>query len=175
MRWSEFDAERGTWTLPGARAKNKHAHTLPLPRAAWDIIGAVPQMASRDHLFGVQSDRGFVCWGRDKADLDKRLGTAVAAWVLHDLRRTTSTRLADLGVQPHIVEQILNHHGGHKAGTAGVYNKSAYEREVRAALAMWADHVRSLVEGTEKVVHLLPLDIGNGPLTVAATLKAADI
>jgi hypothetical protein len=55
--------------------------------------------------------------------------------------------MADIGIQPHIIEQILNHQSGHKRGPAGIYNRSSYEREVRAALALWADHVRTLVEG----------------------------
>jgi hypothetical protein len=58
--------------------------------------------------------------------------------------------MADLGVQPHIIEQLLNHHSGHKAGPAGIYNRSSYEREVKAALALWSDHVRTLVEGGER-------------------------
>ena len=45
--------------------------------------------------------------------------------------------MADLGVMPHIIEQILNHQSGHQRGPAGIYNRSSYEREVRAALAMW--------------------------------------
>jgi hypothetical protein len=57
--------------------------------------------------------------------------------------------MADLGVQPHIIEEILNHRGGHKAGIAGIYNRSSYEREVKTALVMWADHVRALAEGGE--------------------------
>jgi hypothetical protein len=36
-----------------------------------------------------------------------------------------------------VVEAVLNHHSGHRAGIAGVYNRSGYEREVRAALALW--------------------------------------
>jgi len=35
---------------------------------------------------------------------------------------------------------------------AGVYNKSPYEREVRAARAMWCDHLRALIEGGERRV-----------------------
>jgi hypothetical protein len=46
----------------------------------------------------------------------------------------------------------LNHQTGAKRGVAGVYNKSPYEREVRTALALWADHVRAIVEGTERKV-----------------------
>ena len=30
-------------------------------------------------------------------------------WTPHDLRRTFSTRLGDLGVAPHIIEKLLNH------------------------------------------------------------------
>jgi hypothetical protein len=65
--------------------------------------------------------------------------------------------MADLGVLPHIIEAVLNHRG-HKAGVAGVYNRSAYERDVRAALALWEDHIRSLVTGSKrKILPLKPL------------------
>ena len=73
--------------------------------------------------------------------------------------------MADLGVQPHIIEQILNHQSGHKAGPAGIYNRQLYEREVRAALALWEDHVRTLVEGGKrKILHMSarPLDVERG-------------
>jgi len=60
--------------------------------------------------------------------------------------------MADIGVQPHIIEEILGHTSGHKSGVAGIYNRSVYEREVRAALALWEDHVRTIVEGGERKV-----------------------
>jgi len=76
---------------------------------------------------------------------------------VHDLRRSIATKLADLGVLPHVVEEILGHVSGHKRGVAGIYNRSSYEREVRTALALWADHVRTLVEdGERKVVPYAP-------------------
>ena len=52
-----------------------------------------------------------------------------------------------LGIAPHVVEAILNHISGHKGGVAGVYNKATYEKEKRAALDLWADHVMALAEG----------------------------
>ena len=74
---------------------------------------------------------------------------------MHDIRRTVATRMADLGVEPHIVEAILNHYSGHRAGDAGVYNRSTYSRQIRAALALWDDHLRSLIQsGGRKVVAL---------------------
>ena len=155
MSWSELDAERGTWTLPGERSKNHRAHTLPLPAVAWGIINAVPRRVSRDYLFGSFGKKGFGGWVADKVRLDKRCG--VSDWTVHDIRRSVATGMADIGVQPHIIEQILNHQSGHKRGPAGIYNRSSYEREVKAALALWADHVRTLVDGGEhKVVAFTP-------------------
>jgi hypothetical protein len=40
-------------------------------------------------------------------------------------RRTFSTKLHDLGVAPHVVEQILNHQS-HRGQVGGTYNKSLY-------------------------------------------------
>jgi integrase len=156
MRWGELDSDRGIWVIPAERAKNKREHLLPLPAAAWDIIQSVPQMASRDHLFGVRADKGFTTWGDAKEVLDRSLGTTVAPFVLHDIRRSVATKLADLGVQPHVIEQILNHVSGHKSGIAGIYNRSNYEREVKTALALWADHVRSHVDGGARKVVRMP-------------------
>jgi integrase len=155
LRWSELNADAGSWTLPSERSKNKHAHTLPLPAVAWDIIKAVPRLVHRDQLFGVSAEEGFTDWGVSKIELDtdERLkGKMTEPWVLHDIRRTVATKIADLGVQPHIIEQVLNHQGGHKRGVAGIYNRSSYDREVRAALVLWADHLRTLVEGGERKV-----------------------
>jgi integrase len=149
MRWSEIDMEMGTWHLPPERTKNGHAHTLPLPQMALDIIRTIPRMVERDHLFGERSNLGFTKWGA-KTELERRLG--LAKWTLHDLRRSAATGMADIGVQPHIIEAVLNHISGHKVGVAGIYNRSSYEREVKAALAMWADHIRALVDGTQKKV-----------------------
>jgi integrase len=151
MRWSELD-ERGAWTLPGARAKNKHALVLPLPSATWGVIRSVPRVADRDHLFSGNAERGFVSWGPAKADLDKKLGSSVAPFKLHDLRRSVATGMCNIGIQPHIVEQILNHRSGHKGGVAGIYNKATYQREVAVALGQWADHVHSIVEGEPRKI-----------------------
>jgi integrase len=161
LRWSELDAEAGTWTLPSERSKNHHRHMLPLPPAAWDIINAVPRMVGRDQLFGRHAADGFAAWAEGKAALDRKLGDQITApWVLHDVRRTVATRMADSGVAPHIIEQILNHQGGHKRGVAGIYNRSSYERETKTALALWSDHVRALAEGGERKII---------PMSIAAT------
>src|SRR5262249_25564095 len=126
MRRSEFDFTKGMWTLPKERAKNGRALTFPLPPMALAIVQSVPDKG-RDCLFGDRSEGGFAGWDLAKKRLDRRLGDAVQPWRLHDLRRTCATGMAELGVEPHVIEAVLNHVSGHKAGIAGVYNKARYE------------------------------------------------
>jgi integrase len=148
MRWSEIDLDAGTWTLPEERSKNHRAHTITLPPAALALVGSI-RLSNRDHLFGARAECGYTNWDYDRAALDRRLDGAAKPWRLHDIRRTVATRMAEIGIQPHIIEAVLNHYGGHRAGTHGVYNRSPYEREVKAALARWSEHVLALVEGRD--------------------------
>ena len=144
MSWSELDD--GTFTIPEARSKNGKAHTLPVLPMMSRIIRDVPHMAFRDQLFGVRG-RGFTSWAQGKTALDERSG--VTDWTVHDIRRSVATRMGDLGVQPHVIEAVLNHQRG---GVAGVYNKSPYANEVRAALALWEDHIHALLTGGERKI-----------------------
>ena len=62
--------------------------------------------------------------------------------------------MGDLGVQPHIVEAVLNHISGHKRGVAGTYNRSVYAKEKKAALDTWASHLSALIAGAGNVRRL---------------------
>jgi hypothetical protein len=64
--------------------------------------------------------------------------------------------MANIGVRPHVIEAVLNHVSGSKAGVAGTYNRSTYEPEKRQALDTWATYlVETLVSGRPaKVVAL---------------------
>jgi integrase len=138
MAWGEISGE--IWTLPAVRAKNNRAHEVPLGPLARAQLPAPRE--GRALVFG-EGGGGFSGWSRCKDRLDKRVG--FTGWTLHDLRRTFATRLSDLGVQPHVVEALLNHASGHKAGVAGIYNRSGYTSEKRAALLIWEAHIRALV------------------------------
>jgi integrase len=149
MASSELDLGAGIWTLPAGRSKNHREHTITLPTAALKIVESVPR-TGRDQLFGDWAGSGFTGWNNAKAELDRRL--AGKPWRLHDIRRTVATRMADIGIEPHVIEACLNHYSGHRRGVAGVYNKSSYERAVAAALARWSEHVLALVEGREQKI-----------------------
>jgi len=155
MAWGELDKDNRTWTLPAERAKNHRALKLPLPDLAWDIIETVERRDFNDHLFG-KSKNGFGNWHVTKQALHQRSG--VTGWTVHDLRRSAATGMADIGIQPHIIEAVLNHVSGHKAGVAGIYNRSNYEREVRTALIAWADHIASITGGEERKILQFPAE-----------------
>jgi integrase len=123
-----------------------------LSKLAVEILSRALTRDARALVFGDGSGP-FQGWSKAKAALDKRLG--IESWRLHDIRRTVATGMADLGVQPHVIEAVLNHVSGHKAGVAGVYNRARYTHEKRVALSAWADHVESLVRGTERTLTLI--------------------
>jgi integrase len=152
MRWSEFASDMSTWTLAKERSKTGKPHTVPVTSLIREVIDSVPRREGFDLLFGRRC--GFTRWSIDKVTLDAKLG--LKRWVVHDIRRSVATGMANIGIQPHIVEQVLNHQSGHRRGVAGVYNRSPYEREVRAALALWSDHVRAVVAGDAHKVVAFP-------------------
>jgi integrase len=108
-----------------------------LSRQSLAIIERQPRRNTTPFLFS--DSVGFKDWDKGKARLDRRL--RIVPWRLHDLRRTCATGMAELGVQPHIIEAVLNHVSGHKAGVAGIYNRAKYAGDMRDALQRWADHL----------------------------------
>jgi integrase len=153
IRWSEVHLKEGLVSLPPERTKNKCQHEFVLSPQAKAILERQPRRYSRDLIFGVGKG-GFSGWSGckdrlDQAILARRKETNPEAkpmpdWVLHDLRRTAATCMAELGVLPHIVEGILNHVGGHKAGVAGGYDRARYLPEMREALVTWANHIEAI-------------------------------
>jgi integrase len=157
LRWDEVDFTARVIRLPPERVKNGRPHDIPLSGPALARLHATPQIAGRDPVFGSGAN-GLGAYSIPKKALDQRIAEArqaagadpMAPWVLHDLRRSVATHMAEIGIAPHIVEAVLNHVSGHKAGVAGIYNRAAYDKEKRAALTLWADHVTALVEGRER-------------------------
>lgn len=170
MHWGEISGEGRTWTIPADRAKNGRAHDVPLSPQVRAILARVERRQDRDFVFG-RGTGGYSGYSRSKRVLDQKLAVmraeirlgrqlelgeqpgskdALSPWVLHDLRRTAVTMMAEMGVAPHVVEAVVNHVSGHKAGVAGIYNRAVYANEKRAALERWAAHVEQLVSGELK-------------------------
>jgi integrase len=149
MQWRELDLKQGIWVLPAARSKNKREHTLPLSPAALAIFGEVTRerFNGRTHA---ADEYVFSSWGSMNVDRPRNRiyeQSGTKDWWLHDLRRTVATGMGNLGIQPHVVECVMNHVSGFRGGVAGTYNKSTYEREMTEALRRWSEHITGLVGG----------------------------
>jgi integrase len=162
LRWSEVNFDRNVIVFPATRTKNKREHEIPMSNDVRNILQARDRDEDRDFVFGA-GNGPFAGWSNAKEALDSRLlearvealgkkAKAVPDWRLHDLRRSVSTHMGDNGVQPHVIEAVLNHVSGHKSGVAGIYNRATYAAEKRVALIMWADHLRLIVDGSSRTV-----------------------
>ena len=152
MGWSELDFDKRLWRIGAERTKNALPHDVPLSDAALELLAAHGRREGRDLVFGSR-EGPFQGWGNAKVALEGRIRanlgekSEMKPWRLHDVRRTAATRMNELGMLPHVVEAVLNHISGHKAGVAGVYNRASYSAEKRQALDLWAEHVLALAEG----------------------------
>jgi integrase len=151
LTWDEINFDRATITLSPARVKNRRQHVVPLSTPALAILQARLQHNGRQHVFGRAQNSGFSGFAECKARLDEAI--PIPAWTLHDLRRSVATGLGNhLAIPPHVVEQVLNHQSGSKAGVSGLYNRSPYELEKRVALDRWAAHLLTIVEERESKI-----------------------
>jgi integrase len=157
LKWAEIDLGSGILTIPGERTKNRRALVLTLPAMALDILRTAPRRAGRDFVFGDRGSYGFNVWSYSKVALDNRItiagGKPLPHWTLHDTRRTMRTGLSKLGVAPHIAELTINHV---KGGVAAIYDRHRYERDIKQALALWAEHVASIIDGKPSKVIAMP-------------------
>jgi integrase len=137
LTWNEVNFDEKQIDLPGSRTKNGLPHIIPLSPSALAILKSVD--GDGKFVFAKRNN-----WQADKDKLDEKFN--IPHWVLHDLRRTCSTNMGEhLSIPPHVVEAVLNHASGSKAGVAGVYNKATYLKEKREALNRYADYIRTIV------------------------------
>ena len=163
---TEGELHGAMWSLPGARTKNGRAHTVPLSTAAQSALEAHTRVRNPEGYVYCTNGRtpvqGFHK-GRDNiaakmaevAAEERGEPVEIPHWTFHDLRRTCATGMARLGQPVHVVEAVLNHVSGTRAGVAGIYNRHAYDGEKRTALEAWERFVTGLAEGkAENVVRL---------------------
>jgi integrase len=140
LQWSEID---GAIKLTGDRTKSGEPHVIPLSAAANNLLTDAPRIAGSQLVFTTNGRTAVSGWSRAKERLDDIV--KIDPWRIHDLRRTVATGLQRLGVGLQVVESILGHVSGSRAGVVGIYQRHTYDVEKRAALEAWGAHVMALV------------------------------
>lgn len=145
----EWDLRENLWTVPEKHSKSGEKIIRPIPDRLIPLLARlIDENRHTGYLLGEVKKNTAV--SQVGAYVAKRLGHD-EHWRLHDLRRTFSTYLNDLGIPPHIVELLLGHSLG---GVMAVYNRSLYLPEKLDALNKWLDRLDVLSSRHENVVLL---------------------
>lgn len=167
---TELSKDGKLWTVPAARYKTNLDHRVPLSTLAQQIIGeAAAYNTSSAYVFPSPQSVGVALLNRpadwqdrpiDRHSLSRsilrKLGAAkgqgdqvddgelgLDRFVPHDLRRSTRTGLARLGVPEHVAERVLGHVV--QNDMVGVYDQHDYAQERADALELWGQHLQGLL------------------------------
>lgn len=150
-RWPDVDFEAALWRIPRENTKNGRPHDVPLSPEALEVLDHLRDLGGGSPwVFPADLSPGQPITVRAVNRAIKRMldgvaedpQSAIGHFSTHDLRRTVATRLADLGIQPHVIEKVLNHAID---GVAGIYNRADYLAERRTALASWGNLIMAPV------------------------------
>lgn len=152
-RWEEFDLEAGIWKLSADCSKTGTGQEIPLAEPVREWLRELQiRAAGSSYVFPARrTSKRFPHVGPDTLNAALHsLTHGLAPFTVHDLRRTTRTFLASLGVATDVAERCLNHK---LRGIEGIYNRHDYFEERKAALAQLAALLVALESGKEfKVV-----------------------
>ena len=149
MHRKEIDGD--WWTIPKERSKNGKAHRVPLSPLAKQLIR---EASGDEYLFPSPRKEGPIepralinalAKNRDVLGDDR--------FTVHDLRRTASTRMAEISISRFEIGKVLNH-TDHEV--TAIYDLYAYDKEKKRALFAWDRRLSSILHGkaSRKVVKL---------------------
>lgn len=144
--WDEVDFKNKVWTIPAERMKAKRAHNVYLSEQAIDLIVAfqiysegspylLPGRINRRQPIANSSLNRVIAncikfINKDEQRIDE--------FTVHDLRRTGSTLLHEMGFNSDWIEKSLAHE---QQGVRAVYNKAEYAEQRKEMMQRWADQV----------------------------------
>lgn len=163
--WDEVDFENAIWTIPKQRMKGRVPHNVYLSQQALDIMVALRTCAGGSRYllpsrYEADKTMSNATLNRVTDAVVKRAKEArlpLEPFTVHDLRRTGSTILNELGFNRDWIENCLAHEDGRSS--RGVYNKAEYAEQRRHMLQRWADMIDAWTRGEKHTPTLLPLSM----------------
>lgn len=160
--WNEISFQEAVWTMPKDRMKTGLAHNVYLSKQALDILVALKTCAggskyvfpSRYDSFSPISNATFNRITDSAHRLAADTDLPLEPFTVHDLRRTGSTLLNELGFNRNWVEKCLAHED--RRTSRGIYNKAEYADQRRHMMQEWADMIDAWVGGENRRPRLIP-------------------
>ncbi|MDP5205574.1 tyrosine-type recombinase/integrase [Alishewanella sp. SMS9] len=150
---TEFDLDKKLWVLPASRSKTGKIIRRPIPSLACQIITELDQLYGGSEFLIPGAHKGTCMTTHSVARMCKRLygklhvEHGVVEFIVHDFRRTLSTRLSEKKVLPHVTEKMLGHE---LQGVMAVYNKHDWLDEQAVAYELWCKLIQ---DATAKELH----------------------
>ena len=163
--WDEVDFENATWTIPKQRMKGRNPHVVYLSRQALDIFVTLHACAAGSSFVFPSRYDPRRCMSNATlnritmlvAEGAKAKGLPLQPFTVHDLRRTGSTLLNEIGFNRDWIEKCLAHEEGRSSRS--VYNKAEYAEQRRHMLQEWAHLVDAWGGGQTYVPKLMPENV----------------
>ena len=160
--WDENDFENAVWSIPKERMKRSKAHNVYLSEQAVDIFIALKTCAGNSRYvlpsrYDADAPMSRSTFNRITTAVvvrAKKEGLPLEPFTVHDLRRTGSTLLNELGFNSDWIEKCLAHEDGRSS--RGVYNKAEYEHQRRHMMQEWSNMLDAWVLGQNYRPTLLP-------------------
>ncbi|QPB42245.1 tyrosine-type recombinase/integrase [Rodentibacter haemolyticus] len=151
-KWDEVDFKNKVWTIPAERMKAKRAHNVYLSEQALDLIVAfqiysegspylLPGRVNRRQPIANSSLNRVIAKCIEFINKDEQ---RIDDFTVHDLRRTGSTLLHEMGFNTDWIEKSLAHE---QQGVRAVYNKAEYSEQRRDMLQQWANKIDEWIRG----------------------------
>ncbi|OSJ09388.1 integrase [Bradyrhizobium canariense] len=160
--WDEVDFENAVWTIPKERMKRSKAHNVYFSRQVLDIFIALKTCAGNSKYvlpsrYDADAPMSRATFNRVTymvVEQARKEGLPLEPFTVHDLRRTSSTLLNELGFNSDWIEKCLAHEDGRSS--RGVYNKAEYEVQRRHMMQEWSNILDSWVGGQKYNPTLIP-------------------
>lgn len=160
--WDEVDFQTAVWSIPKSRMKARRAHNVYLSQQALDIMVTLHTCAAGSRYVLPSRYDPDRCMSQATlnrvtqliGERAKAAGLPLKPFTVHDLRRTGSTLLNEVGFSGEWIEKCLAHEEGRSSRS--IYNKAEYVEQRRHMLQEWANMIDAWAAGETYTPVLFP-------------------
>jgi len=160
--WAHINLETRRWRIPAANTKNGHEHIIALSTFAlrhfrelssltgwsrWVIPSPRKEDAPITRL-NISTQVGDRMGGNQRQSRTKHTSSLLLSggrWTPHDLRRSCATGMSAIGINPAVIEAVLNHRDD--SSLKAIYQRYDFGPEAAAAWQAWGEHLDELLYG----------------------------
>jgi integrase len=158
LRAEEIDRQKWIWTLPPSRSKNGRQRVTPIVGLAREMLEQRLSSVAKGPLFVLENGTVLTSSHVGRFLLTRANRLPIAKVSSHDLRRSFSTALVEMGVALDLVAAIIGHEPNSRDSRTLIkhYVRTDMLERKAHALKAWDERLKAIVTGEDvaKVVQL---------------------